>query len=206
MRSMRGTIISTFGEAHEGIIKGMKCFNCQRLVLLLSKEPQTDKAKENLKEIEEAAKTMKIPIEKIIISPYDIMENILKLKKLINKSGDDVILNVTGGRKTLSLAASLAGFVSNPKIIVYFPEESNNYIEIPKFTLGNKLLRSEKREVLKCVGKNTTVEEILKKLNNKKEYRTVLKHLRDLERTDLIKRDGNYIQRYTITPSGELLR
>ena len=203
---MGDVIISTFGGAPGGIIEGIKQFGCNKLILLLTDKPQSKKSEKSLNEIEEMAKQMKIPLSKVYVSPYDVMGNIQKIKKIISDNGDDVILNITGGRKTLSLSVALAGFVSNPKDIIYIQEENNEPISIPKFTLGDKLLRPEKMEILRSVKVNTTVKEIMKELGEDKKYFAILKHLRGLEETGLIIADGNSRERrYTITPSGELL-
>lgn len=206
---MGSTIISTFGEAPGGIIEGIRQFGCQKLILLLSDKPQSKASKNGLKKIESAARQMNIPIEKIKINPYSLMENIQKIKQLIaSQDGNEVILNVTGGRKPLSLAATLAGFVANPSKIIYIQEEDDQPIEIPMFTLGDKLLRPEKMAILKCIGNNTTVKEIIKKLGdgNHKKYHTIMKHLRELEEAGLIRSEGNLRpHKYSITPSGELL-
>lgn len=202
---MGGTIISTFGESPGGTIASIKQNGCEKLILVLSKD-LTPKAKKGLERVEDLAKQLKINLEKVEVSPYALMENIQKIKQLIAaQDGNEVILNVTGGRKPLSLAATLAGFVANPSKIIYIQEENDQPIEIPKFTLGNKLLRPEKMKILKCVKNNTTVEEIRKKLGNKK-YHTIMKHLRELEEAGLIKLESkSNPHRYSITPSGELL-
>ena len=201
------TIISTFGEEPEGIIQGIKQNGCEKLILLIPEKLSVD-SKRGLEKVETLTKEMEIQIEKIVVSPYDMMENIKKIKRLVAENADDVILNITGGRKTLSLAASLAGFVSLPKDIIYIQEENNQSISIPKFTLTDKLLRPEKMEILKCIKANTTMEEIKKSLKNdkSKKYHTIMKHLRELAEMELIEIINGRQHTYTITPGGELLR
>jgi len=204
------TIISTFGEAPGGIIEGIKQFGCQKLVLLLSDMPQTKKSIRGLRKIEKNTIEMNIPLEKIIMPPYSIMDNVHKIKQVIIENGNNVILNITGGRKTLSLAAALAGFVTNPEKIIYIQEEDNKPIEIPKFTIYEKLLSNEKRIILNVIKKNTNLNDIKKLLKNQnisKNEPILRKHLRDLERKELIEIDKNSRpHKYNITPSGELLR
>jgi CRISPR locus-related DNA-binding protein len=203
---MAVTMIATFGEAPGGIIEGIKQFGCQKLILLISDKPQKD-SQRNLRKIEDLAGRMRITVKKVTVPPYDVMGNIQKIKQLIEDNGDDVILNVTGGRKPLSLAASLAGFVSNPKDIIYIQEENNQPISIPRFTIYEKLLSNEKREVLNYVTKDTALKDINVKLGkNHKKYHTIKKHLTELEKMGLIKSDRSWPRRYSITPSGELLR
>ncbi len=204
------TIIATFGEASGGIEASIKQNGCEKLILLISKD-LTEKAKKGVEKTEDMAKQMQIKVEKIATDQYSIMENISKIKELIAKEGsNEVILNVTGGRKPLSLAATLAAFVSNPKKIIYIQEENDQPIEIPRFTIGGKLLSEEKHTILKAIKNSTTVEDIkiaLKgKNNNSVEYHAIMKHLRELAEMGLIEISNGRPHRYTITPSGELLR
>jgi len=202
------TIISTFGIEPEGIIQGIKQNGCEKLVLLISQK-LTPEAKEGLKKIENIAKQMEIKVEKIIVSPYSLMENIEKIKQLLREN-DEVILNVTGGRKPLSLAATLAGFVTNPKRIIYIQEENNQAIEIPKFTLYEKAISKEKCAILKNLKNNMTIEDIIKSLRNEngmsKNYAVIMKHLRDLSESGLVEISNGRPHRFNILPSGELLR
>ena len=204
-------IISTFGEAPEGIVDGIKQFGCHKLILIVPDELKTKKATAGLREIEKTTKQMKIQLQKIKLPPYSLMENIQKIKEIIrNESQNEIILNVTGGRKTLSLAATLAGFVANPKEIVYITEEDKTTIQIPKFTIGEKLITKEKRSILGSISKNTTLIEIEKCLGDKgdisKNYYSMKKHLRELADEGLIEISKERPQTYTITPSGELVR
>lgn len=204
------TIIATFGESPGGIIATIKQNGCEKLILLISQN-LTEKAKKGLKKTEDLAKQMQIQVQKITVSPYSLMENIQKIKQLIaSQDSNEVILNVTGGRKTLSLAATLAGFVANPSKIIYIQEENNQPIEIPKFTMGEKLLSQEKHTILKSIKTNTSMEEIkktLKKGSNKpNQYYTIMKHLRELADMELIEISNGRPHTYSITPSGELLR
>lgn len=202
-------IISTFGVESGGIIDGIKHFGCEKLILLISDKPQKGESLGELKKIEKTARQMNIPIEKVKISPYLLMENIQKIKNLIkSQEGNEIILNITGGRKPLSLAATLAGFVSNPSKIVYLQEENHQPIEIPKFTLGEKILTKGKRVILCSIEKNTTLKEIINSIESDKsnKYHNVKKHLRELSEAGLIIISKERPQTYMITPSGELLR
>lgn len=202
------TIISTFGEEPEGIIQGIKQFGCENLILLVPEE-SSEKMKKGLERIEDLAKEMDIRLEKVKISPYSLMENIQKIKQLLNKN-DGVILNITGGRKTLSLAAALAGFVANPSKIIYIEEESKRPIEIPRFTIYEKMLSPEKRIILKSIKNDMTMKEISKHLKKESkkptQYHTIMKHLRELTEMGLVEVRNGRPHVYRITPSGELLR
>ncbi|MFH1283018.1 MAG: CRISPR-associated CARF protein Csa3 [bacterium] len=208
------TLISTFGISPGGIIAHIKQIikqnGCEKLILL-RQEKLPPEAKNGLKEIDSLLKQLEIKLDEVIVSPYNLMENVHIIKELIKSEKDnEVIINVTGGRKTLSLAATLAGFVSNPKKIVYVQEEDNKLIEIPKLTMGDKLLSQEKRTVLEGIKEKTTINEITKHLkksnNNSNEYHNVMKHLRELADMGLIRINDGRPYTYSITPSGELLR
>lgn len=203
-------IIATFGEDPGGIIANIRQTGCDKLILLIPKNLTKD-GKEGIKELEKITQEIKIKLEKLIVSPYSFMENIHKIKELISsQSGNDVILNVTGGRKTLSIAATLVGFVSKPSNILYFQEETGQPIEIPKFTLEEKILSQPKRAILGCIKSETTLEEVkncLKAKGNKSvAYHNIKKHIRGLSEKELIKVNNTWPQTYTITPNGELLR
>ena len=198
-------MIATFGVKSGGITEGIKKFGCEKLILFLSKTPQAKESVGELKKIEKRVKEMNIPMQKVIVSPYALMENVQKIKEYVkSQEGNEVTLNVTGGRKTLCLAATLAGFVSNPKRIVYIPEDYNQTIEIPRFTVKQKFLPKQKQGILKVIGKNTTYEEIEK--SARKKYHALMKQLRELETMELIEISKKRPHTYTIKPSGELLR
>jgi CRISPR locus-related DNA-binding protein len=199
-------MIATFGVESRGITEAITMFGCQKLIVLLSEKPQDKKSPGEFKKIEKMAKYMNIPMEKIIISPYAVMENIQRIKEIVEShEGNEIILNVSGGRKTMSLAATLAGFVSNPKKIIYIPADNNNQpIEIPRFTIKKKVVSKSKLELLRAIEENTTYEEIKKFVS--KNYDNILKHLRELEAKDLIEISKKNPHTYTITPSGKLLR
>jgi len=204
------TIISTFGISAGGIIASIKENGCDNLIVLVS-DDMTKEAKDELKKLENITKTLGINIQKIIVSQYSLMENIQRIKSIIKAHSDsEILLNVTGGRKPLSLAATLAGFVSNPDRIIYVREEDNNPIDIPKFTIGEKLISEEKMAILNSINSSTTLDEIRKFLKRKKmnstEYHTIMKHIRELVDGGLIKVNKGRPNTYSITPSGELLR
>ncbi|MFH1824186.1 MAG: DUF6293 family protein [Candidatus Firestonebacteria bacterium] len=204
------TVIATFGEAPGGIVAVIKQNGCEKLILLMSKDP-SKKAERGLEDIESLTKQLDIKLKKIEVPPYSLMENIHRIKEIINSEKEnEIILNVTGGRKPLSLAATLAGFVSNPKRIIYVTEENDEILEIPKLTIGEKMLSQEKRTILNSIKTNTKTEEItdyLKGKNSKSnEYHNVMKHLRELADMGLIKINDGRPYTYSITPSGELLR
>lgn len=202
------TIISTFGEEPEGVIQGIKQFGCEEMILLVPERLRSEKAKRGLKRIEHLTNNMGIRLEKVEVSPYSLMENIKKIKELISKSDNSIILNITGGRKILSIAAVLAGFVSKTEKIIYIQEETNVPIEIPRFTLYENILSKEKRSILNSIKINTTVGEIqksLKKDNISKNYPVIMKHLRELENMGLIRTENSRPHKYTLLPSGNFL-
>jgi len=203
------TLIATFGEEPGGIIASIKQHGCEKLILLVP-DNLSSKGSKGLEKTEDVAKQLEIIVKRITVSPYSIMDNINKIKKLIiSQKGDQVVLNVTGGRKPLSLAATLAAFVANPQRIEYIQEENNQPIEIPMFTMGEKLLTEEKRAILKTIKNNTSFEDIRDSLmgnNSSTEYHAIMKHLRWLIEMGLIKTNSGRPQTYRITPSGELVR
>jgi len=204
------TIIATFGEEPGGIIASIKQNGCEKLILLIP-DNLSAKGARGLEKTENTAKQMEIKVQKIKVSPYSIMENINKIKELVSaQDGSEVILNVTGGRKPLSLAATLAAFVANPQKIIYVQEENDQSIEIPRFTIGEKLLSEEKRAILKSIKNNTSIEQIKNSLkgknNNSTEYHAIMKHLRELGEMGLVETSDGRPHTYTITPSGELVR
>ncbi len=207
---MKKVMIATFGISPGGIKAAIKQNGCEKLILIYS-EKMTEEASQELRKIEELVKYFGIELVKIEVHPYSIMDNITRMKEIIkNEKGKEIILNVTGGRKTLSLAATLAGFVTNPTKIVYIQEENDQAIEIPKFTLGEKLISNEKRRILLSINKNTKFEEIQNYVKKQdigaSRYHNIMKHLRELYSLGLIEIEAGKPQSYSLTPSGELLR
>lgn len=205
------TIIATFGEAPGGIIESIKQFNCEKIILLVPEKLRTKKSKEGLKEITDLTKQLDIKTEKIKLHPYELMKNITRIKSIIKKENNQTILNVTGGRKTLSLAATLAGFVTKPERIIYVQEETHEAMEIPRFTIYDKLLSNEKKIILSKITEKTTLKEIISKISKNSNISanefTVRKHLRELVEMDLINIDkDSRPYTYSINNNGRLLR
>lgn len=205
-----GLIIATFGEHPAGIIESIKQFGCEKLILLIP-EPLSQKGKEGLEKVMNITRELNIETEKIKLNPYDFMGNIKEIKSIIKKEKNEIILNVTGGRKTLSMAATLAGFVTKPNKIIYIQEEDNKPLEIPRFTIYDKLLSREKKIILSKINDKTSLEEILLKLKKNggisPKEPAVRKHLRELLEMDLINIDKDSRPfTYTINVNGKLLR
>ncbi len=202
------TLISTFGEEPDGIIQGIKQFPCDKLILLISHKLVSKKAKDGLRKLEKISKDMEIIVEKVEVSPYFFMENLEKIKRVINEN-DNVTINITGGRKTLSLAAAFAGSVTKAERIIYIQEENNQVIEIPKFIMYERMLSEEKFAVLRAVRECNNLRDIINFLKNKKmstEEPVLRKHLRELEKNGLIEiNKDKRPHKYRILLSGELL-
>ena len=106
--------------------------------------------------------------------PYDIPSMIISLVKLLrelNQRGYKTFVNITTGRKTVSLAIYLAScFQANAiERIVYLSEEGQKLINVP-YTLMSISLCKEERRVLQVLSEDAlqTIDELYRKTRTPK--------------------------------------
>jgi len=197
------TIMATAGEEPAGIIESLKMYHCEKLILFADKRGK----KMAVPKVLQAAEILNIKTEVVTVDPYDILGMVALVKEKVAEQENSVIVNVTGGRKTMALAATLVGMVAGDKVkdVVYITEEEHKPVSLPRLLNPEALLTEEKRVVLRMLAKKkgATAEDL--QAGTKVKLQAVWKHLRELERLGYITTSKGKPRRFQLTPSGQLL-
>jgi CRISPR locus-related DNA-binding protein len=195
-------IIATVGEEPAGIVESIKRYPCDKLILFTDKRGM----KNAMPKIMKIAEALNIETETILVDPYDTLGMIDLIKaKILEQHDAGMILNVTGGRKTMAIAAAFAGMVMGDKVkdIIYITEEKHKIVSLPRLLNPDSLLTNEKRRILQTLKerREATAEEL--KAGSK--MQAVWKHLRELERLGYITSSKGKPRKFKLTLSGRLL-
>lgn len=174
--------IVTIGEPYEPPIEGIKKFGCEKLFLLFSSALKKT-ASDVLKKIE----PFNIETKLIEVDPYDLPLIVRKVRELIRKEGEagnEIYLNLTGGRKTMPFGVIIAGFFESKyvKKMFYLTEEENKIVELPIIPLEpTSILTKEKFNILELLEKKgkLTIKQVSKL--TKRSIPICHQHLSDLE-------------------------
>jgi len=128
--------IASFAGVPDQIYIADKNFNANKLILVLSDEninsinSSNQEFILNIKEVSDFCQKMNIAVEKIYVNYKNFTEMTLTLAKMISrfKLGDEILLNLSGGRRSMPISLIYAGtFISNFKDInikcVIIPED-----------------------------------------------------------------------------------
>jgi len=157
----------------------------QKLILIVDKP--IDKIKEEtVKEIKKFYNNV-LEIETLQTSLYDIPEIMRKIIKAIDnefKKENEILIHITEGRKTTSLALLFAGYTRKEKIkgAYYVIEETNQILPLPliSFDIGKS-----KKKILQEINKgNGKIEDLMKKLKIKQS--AIYQHLQELKKEGCI--------------------
>jgi len=196
-------IMATAGEEPAGIIESLKMYHCEKLILFADERGK----KMAVPKILNATEILSIKTEVVTVDPYDILGMVDLFKEKIAEQDDSVILNVTGGRKTMALAATLVGMVAGDKVkdVVYITEEEHKPVSLPRLLNPEALLTNEKRTILRMLAekKEATAEDL--QAGTKVKLQAIWKHLRELEQLGYIAASEGKPRRFELTPSGQLL-
>jgi len=199
--------MATVGVEPASIIESLKLYPCKKLILFADKRSKELTVPEVIKALK-ASKLLNIQTEDVRVEPYDILGTIDRFKKKIAENqGNPIILNVTGGRKTMAIAATLAGIVAGDKIrdIIYITEEEHKPVSLPRLLNPGALLTEEKRAILSMLAEKrvATAEEI--QTGTKVKLQAIWKHLRGLEELGYVVASKGKPKKFELTPSGILL-
>jgi len=127
-------LISTLGLKHQHIIDSFKIFGGNKLIVLHGELNSSNI--EAIKTIKKVIPESFIPSEFVMVKQYDISEASKVIRNLIVREfeeGNDLYVNVTGGRKTLAFAAQLASYIENDKVkrLFYVIEETHELMDLP---------------------------------------------------------------------------
>lgn len=181
-------LISTFYE-EDPIVACIAKLQVDKMILLTD-TPIIDKQKKALdKLLVLFAKNIQIITEEINL--YDLISIAKKTMKLIedNATEYNIVVNVSGGRKTQALGTIYGASLKHDKIdrIIYVMEENNEIVELPIFCIG---LSNSKLKILNYLQKGMSVQDISKKTNTTKSM--VYNHIRNLKERGFID-DNNFL-------------
>jgi CRISPR locus-related DNA-binding protein len=140
-------------------------------------------------------------IEVIDTSVYEIPKIVNDVCKAIDKghkSGNEIILHISEGRKTQSLGVLFAGFIKKDKIkgVYYFIEETNKALPMP--LLDFKISPTKAMILKELASGNKKVSDIIKK--TKKSKAMIYAHINKLMKEGYITEDME------ITDAGKIAR
>ena len=128
--------IVTFAGVPEHIYDAEKHFHTEKLILILNDEnkDETNKANEefilNIIEITQFYEKLNVPVMKVYVNYKNFIEMTFKLANILREfqEGDEILLNLSGGRRSMPISLIYAGtFISNFKDInfkcVVIPED-----------------------------------------------------------------------------------
>ncbi len=128
--------ITTFAGVPGHIYEAEKHFHTEKLILILSDENihEANNANNeffsNIDEITQFYKKLNIPVSKMYVNYKNFIEMTFKLANILRefRDGDEILLNLSGGRRSMPISLIYAGtFISNFKDInikcVVIPED-----------------------------------------------------------------------------------
>ena len=192
------TLISTIYEGNAvkaAIIK----FSPDKVIIITSKPKDERKStsRKSVKDLRNRYKTIKIEVADT--SVYEIPKIVNDVCKVIDKehkSGNDILLHISEGRKTQSLGVLFAGFIKKDKIkgVYYFIEETNKALSMPLLDL--KLSATKTMILREMASGNTKAADIIKK--SKKSKAMIYAHINEL------KKEGYITDNMEITDAGRI--
>ena len=205
---MVNVLISSVYEVINPIVSSVSKYNITKIILLRQKV--IDKKLElALDKLKDTFKKPNFNLEiKVIDDVYDIYIVAKKLVDILDSipSKDLVYVNITGGRKTLSLGLLFGSYTRANRIkeIVYVTEEKGNFVILPKIDFD--LSDSEKNVleyIANCEKKNCDL--IITKLAEDigLSRAMVYKVLTELEARDYITSDKE--NKYILTDAGKIV-
>ena len=128
--------IVTFAGVPGHIYDAEKYFHTEKVILILSDEnkDETNKANEefiaNINEVTQFYEKLNVPVLKVYVNYKNFIEMTFKLTNILKEfqEGDEILLNLSGGRRSMPISLIYAGtFISNFKDInikcVVIPED-----------------------------------------------------------------------------------
>ncbi len=190
--------IASFALVPDHIFIAERYFHTEKLILILSeenKEKQTNNNEEIRSKINEVIgfyEKLNIPVEKIYVNYKNFMKMTLKLARILNRfsSDDQILLNLSGGRRSIPISIIYAGaFISNFKDInikcVVIPEDKT---DTPFNLLPNYLPDEIDINLMSKLPDNLTLTDLEKGLGIKQP--TISMRLKRLEKYGYIVVNG----------------
>jgi hypothetical protein len=152
------TLYCTLGFERSKVTEAMRALGHDKIVIVTSEENTRSDAYRELLEINALAST---PLETLLVDKFDLMAAFLALAKHIEEAKERkelILMNVAGGTRALSVAATLVAFQCG--VEAYHIE--GQVMRLPQLNLvsiGERLTEEEK-EVLAEIHEATSVEAI----------------------------------------------
>jgi len=205
---MANVLISSVYEIVDPIISSVSKYSINKIILLRQKS--TDKKLDSaIVKLKSTFKKPNFDLEiKIVDDIYDIYSVAKSLVNVLDSlpSKDQIYINVTGGRKTLSLGLLFGAYTRANKIkeIVYVTEEKGQFVILPKLDVD--LSDSERKVleyILRCNKDNSDL--IITRLAEDVglSRAMVYKVLIELESHDYITSDNE--NKYILTDAGRIV-
>jgi len=205
---MVNVLISSVYEIIDPIVSSVSKYRINKIILLRQKN--IDKKLElALNKLKDTFKKPNFNLEiKTIDDVYDIYFVAKSLVDVLDSlpAKDQIYINITGGRKTLSLGLLFGSYTRANKIkeIVYVTEEKGQFVILPKLDVD--LSDSERKVleyILKCNKKNCDL--VITKLSEDVglSRAMVYKVLTELENHDYI--TANNDNKYILTDAGKIV-
>ena len=191
------TLISTIYHP-EPVIPSILRYSPTKIILIRSSIAEGEAKKELKETVDTVERLFKnaTKIEWVKINPYDLYAISKKTVDLIEKeNGNKIIVNVTGGRKTIGMGVLFGCYARKDMIdrIQYVTEEKSEFVDLPLLSFG---LSRSKRLVLEAIQEGLTIPETTEKL--KRSRGMIYAHLKELQEAGLV--DENY----KITTAGRI--
>jgi len=162
-------------------------------IILLIDEPKKAKGKRTLRNsLTELKKFYSniLEIETIKIKAYDmeqIMQEVSRAIERENEKGNEIVVHITEGRKTISLALLFGTYLKKGKIngAYYITEEEHKLIPLPLINLS--VGESKKKILSEISNGNGSIKELQNKLNIKQS--AAYQHLQELKKEGYLSND-----------------
>jgi len=180
MKAEKRVIVSTIYSG-KAVKLAIKALSPDKMIFVMDqgKEKTRDNALNELKKVFGGI----IEIELLKVKDlYDIAKIAEKVTEKIDKekeSGNEIILHISEGRKTTSLALLFAGYSRKAKVsgAYYITEETGKVITLPMIDLKP---RESKKDIIREIdNKITNIEQIAKRVKIKPS--TVYQHIQELK-------------------------
>ncbi len=202
---MGRVLVSTVWEDPRHVMLCIHKLCIDRAIILVDsqKKESQSRAVKKVKEIEKAYRGI-LDLSTESIELYNIPKITEKCIQIIDSlpKGDEIFVNVTGGRKTQCLGLVFASYLRHGRIrgIYYVTEEGDSFIQLPKLKFDLSVSQKELLDVLAENRKYKTMNE-LSELTTKSRP-MLYKNLRELEEMGMVGKE----EQYYITEAGRIAR
>ncbi|WP_292459477.1 CRISPR-associated CARF protein Csa3 [Methanothermococcus sp.] len=186
------THIINIGYHIEHIYKPIAEFGAKKVIIIYAKDDEkylTEKDYETIddavKKAENLCKMLGLEYKKIRVNGIEFEKNVEIFREIIKKEDDNIIVNLTGGRKITSFALLYASLYEFQKIdkIVYVHDK--RIVEFPKIAHPYNLTKFERKILASLNEGEKTITELAKEFNVS--LPAIIKYINSLEQKKLVK-------------------